>query len=675
MGEQAPEGLYEKLVQNAGDVIAVLDERGTIAFVNNRVAHYPGFTAIETMGRHYTEFVHPDDFDRFEQEMESVFAGDAVVDFHFRVVMPDGSCTHWLANGTAQELDGKRLVMAICRDVTESMRIKFALIERNKALAALGQIAVALSSCADLAEGLLEALNQITAALGVRVGAIVLKEAGDKVRIGAATVPRLAELSAEAVATRKLISVQAMDTGERIVIPDTSDEGVDPLIRQLAEAVGARAFIAIPLLSKTNTKAALALGADPPGLLSDEQNEFLQLAAGILGPAIENAALHSDLTDRVGRLAMLERLAKTTNSGRDVQTVLESSMREIANLVPYDMGAVVLFRPGVQAEVFPFGKGGTPQDVTALNLSHVQTVLISHLSGPTKVPHESFGHYHNHPGTFHAEGGDAGVVPLVHMGEKVGLLKVWSQEDDQYGEREMEILAAAAEHLAIAVSNAAMYETEQQRSLELAALASEVRHRIKNNLQMVAGLLEMSRNDRDSGIRTVERCLRQVRAISTIHDLLSLDDMSAKMSVKDVLAAVAGNAVQATGRGDEIELSIVGDDCIVGSEAATGIGVMVNELVTNAVEHGFRGMDQGRIEIRVGHSDLWCLVEVTDDGAGLPEDFVLPAKANTASGLGLVSSLAAYGLGGNLEMERGERGVCARVRVKGVRSGIAGIGS
>lgn len=674
MSERPPEGLYERLVENAGDLIVVLDESGRIAFINSRVQFYPGFTTDGTMGRHYTELVYAGDHDRFQELLEQAFSGVPVIDYQFRVPMPDGSLSYWIANAHVVEVDGTRLLMGICRDITESVHLKSKLLDRNKALAALGQISVALSRSNDLDQALSQALDQVLAALGLSVGAIVMMDSEGELRIGATTAPDLEALSADAVAAGKLITVECMQRGERILVPDVHDGGVDPLIQDLCRALGVGAYVAVPLLTKPSIKAALALGLTPTGDLSDEQNEFVQLSASILGPAIENASLHADLTDRVDMLGMLEQLARSINAGRDVATVLGSCMREISHLVPYDIGVIVLFGRGPTAEIYKFADDGSPVETRSMALNEVQAHGVVSVPSPTQVTDlHTLHQYHTDSDTFDMQSGSAGVVPLARMDERFGLLKVWSREPGRYGPREMSILSAAAEHLSIAASNAAMYETEQKRSLQFAALASEVRHRIKNNLQMISGLLEMSRSHTDSGVRAIDRCLRQVRAVSTIHDMLSPSDMSAGIAARDCLLQIATHAVRAAGRADDIEVLVTGDDDVISAETAAAIGVMVNELVSNAVEHGFQSSG-GLIEIRAEGLNGAGYVEVIDNGAGLPDGFVLPEPGRSAHGLGLVSSLAAYGLGGKLEMENGAAGACARIRVKGVGSGIESIG-
>jgi len=377
--------------------------------------------------------------------------------------------------------------------------------------------------------------------------------------------------------------------------------------------------------------------------------------------------LHSDLADRVNRLSMLERLAKAVNAERDVGKVLIACMREVAGLVDYDLAVVVLLKADAEAEIHPFGRNGVPQATSCLRLGADQMHGMGAIDGPVVFPDMgTLGPFHERPGTFDPKTGSGAAVPLMSMGRMFGLLKVWTSAAESYGEREIGILQSAAEHLSIAAYNAVLYETEQRRALEMTAHAREARHRVKNNLQMISGLLNMSLGSAEGGGKAVERCLRQISAIASVHDLLDPDNMSAKIRLQDCLSRIASSAIQATGRADAIELVLTGDDCLIAADAATAVGVIVNELVSNAVKHGFKDVAKGRLEVRVRHGETECSVEVIDDGVGLPRVFELPDVSNRASGLGLVAALAKHGLGGVLEIERAGRGTCARITVKGV---------
>lgn len=500
MSGRESEEFYKQLVENASDIIAMVDNRGVLTFVNKRVEGYEGMTVQDLLGRHFSDLVHPDDLQQCAEAVAKALSGVPSPEFHFRLKLPDGSYRHLVANGSLQHIGGQEVLLAVCRDGTETFELNEKLIARNNILSALTEIAVAMSTPAALDDGLRVALDRILSALGLRSGAIVIKEAQGRLRIRSTYQASLGDLSEDAAAAARLLSDTCIERGELVAIPNTRDETVDPRMGALSDELGVEAAVSMPLRCGAAARAALTLGLAEPGGLSAEQMEFLNLAAGILGPAIENAGLH---------------------------------------------------------------------------------------------------------------------------------------------------------------------EAEQRKSLELAVLAKEARHRIKNNLQMITGLLRMSLKDPDVGGRAVQRCLRQVDALLTVHELLSQDSLSEKIRLEECLAGIAASAIQVTGRGDTVELAVTGDGCLVTADCATAVGVIVNELVNNAVEHGFCGVETGRIEVRVSHGGKMCSIEEIDDGIGLPPDFAMSKAAESARGLGLASSLATYGLGGKLEIERTERGTRARISMKG----------
>lgn len=667
VSDQETANLYEHLVENASDVIGVLDERGVVTFVNSRMGCYLGVKVEDVLGHYFAEFVHPDDVAASREVIERALAGTVLTDFGFRLKTPDGGYMRMRVNSGLTYFGGRKALVAVMRDVTESYELNEKLVARNKVLAVLNEIALILSGPLSLDQALDSVLGTILSSLGLERGAILMRDSEGRLQTAASTDPRFAELNATAAAEGKLIAEMCMERGEPIIVPDAQDESLASHIRELARELGVRAGIAIPLPCGNVVKACLQLALPPPADMTLDQMEFVNLAARILGPAIENAALHGDLADQVNRLAMLERLARSINAGRDVHTVVNSCMREIADLIAYDLGVVVLLSDDGEAEVFPFSTGGAAQPTSRMELGLEQMRHVMSVDTPVAFEHMLPGApFHTRPGVFEPEGGSGAAVPLLCMGRVFGLLKFWSKQCGCYGEREMGILESAAEHLSIAAHNARLYEAERRKSLELTAFAKEAQHRIRNNLQMISGLLSMSLYDAEAGRRAVERCLRQVTAISTVHDLLSPDDISARICLNECLAKIGSNALQGTGRGDGLELVVSGDACLVTADVATAVGVIVNELVSNAVEHGFRRRAEGRVEICVRREENHCEVQVTDDGSGLPPDFVMPVAPSSASGLGLMASLAVYGLGGTLEIERLERGTCARISMKGV---------
>jgi two-component sensor histidine kinase len=107
-----------------------------------------------------------------------------------------------------------------------------------------------------------------------------------------------------------------------------------------------------------------------------------------------------------------------------------------------------------------------------------------------------------------------------------------------------------------------------------------------------------------------------------------------------------------------IRFELHGTSIYLSSQQATACALVVNELLQNAVEHGYRDRDSGLVSVQLTDDGEWVTIVVGDDGAGLPEDFDL--KEDGGLGLRIVRSLVQGDLKGRFEI-RGEQGVKAIV--------------
>jgi two-component sensor histidine kinase len=144
-------------------------------------------------------------------------------------------------------------------------------------------------------------------------------------------------------------------------------------------------------------------------------------------------------------------------------------------------------------------------------------------------------------------------------------------------------------------------------------------HRIKNNLQTVAMLMQLqipNAEHLDTGY-VLESNIHRIRSIAAVHEVLSNKGFRL-VDVKDVLERVTQMTVETMTLPDqEITIDIFGEPLLLSSRAATSLTLVVNELVQNALEHAFEDRRQGRVEISLGHSPDEVVVIVRDDGRGL----------------------------------------------------------
>lgn len=164
-------------------------------------------------------------------------------------------------------------------------------------------------------------------------------------------------------------------------------------------------------------------------------------------------------------------------------------------------------------------------------------------------------------------------------------------------------------------------------------LLREIEHRTKNNFAMVSGLIDIQR--RRSQSEDVKAALTGVMArmenFSRAHSHLRLAPGDASVvNMKIYIGELSEALAQALTLQGAVTLSALSDDAAMDRDRAVTIGLLINELVTNAAKHAFIGRDRGTIEIEFRRiADGWRLV-VADNGIGID-----PEKAERAKdGLG-----------------------------------------
>jgi PAS domain S-box-containing protein len=168
-------------------------------------------------------------------------------------------------------------------------------------------------------------------------------------------------------------------------------------------------------------------------------------------------------------------------------------------------------------------------------------------------------------------------------------------------------------------------------------LLHEVDHRVKNNLMMIGSLLRLQlRQIGDLRIRDkLEVMLERVDALSSIHRRLHQGSDVTRFDVGAFAAQLAADIVAASGR-DDIEVRSRVRQLEVASKHASALGLMINEIITNAVRHAFCDGRSGAIEVATEANGDFGSISIADDGKGLPT----PPPAPDGLGRVLVDRLA-----------------------------------
>lgn len=189
------------------------------------------------------------------------------------------------------------------------------------------------------------------------------------------------------------------------------------------------------------------------------------------------------------------------------------------------------------------------------------------------------------------------------------------------------------------------------------ALLHEVSHRVSNSLQLIGSLISIqAARISDPGAReALQQARERVQAVMLVHRRLYTSEEVGAISIDKYLEAMAEElqaSVSATDLGHRIE--VAADPLRVAPDKAVSVGVIVNELVTNALKYAFPPGAAGLIRITlVKGTDSTALLTVEDDGVGYPAEAATPK----GTGLGtLIIGAMAKTLQGTVERTPSETG-------------------
>jgi PAS domain S-box-containing protein len=164
---------------------------------------------------------------------------------------------------------------------------------------------------------------------------------------------------------------------------------------------------------------------------------------------------------------------------------------------------------------------------------------------------------------------------------------------------------------------------------EKQVLLLEIHHRVKNNLAMISGMLQLQAMESDDpvlGEKLTDSQMR-VQSIASVHELLYQSESFSHLDMKKYLKNLTKMIVEANKLGKDILLVEDISTVKLNINQAIPCSLITNELITNAYKHAFKGRKDGKVTIKlteVNEGDVQLIVE--DNGSGLPEDidFVQP---------------------------------------------------
>lgn len=244
-------------------------------------------------------------------------------------------------------------------------------------------------------------------------------------------------------------------------------------------------------------------------------------------------------------------------------------------------------------------------------------------------------------------------APIILGKIVAGFLNVNGNNVNQFSEDDAKWLEAFAHHAATAISNANLFERIKGSLDEKEILLKEIHHRVKNNLQIINSLLSLqSAKFEDSQVGSIFLDTQnRVRSMALIHDKLYQSNNLSQINFAEYIEDLVEYILHAYQVDEEsIQININAEEIYLYIDAAIPCGMILSELISNALKHGFPGKRRGEVLIELSSGDQNRItISVSDNGIGMPSDIDLDNLESL--GLQLVITLVKQ-LHGEIELNR-----------------------
>ncbi len=453
------------------------------------------------------------------------------------------------------------------------------------------------------------------------------------------------------------ITGKAAETGKPIAVRDAVN---DPRFKYIpgTEEQKFKSLAAMPLISQGNIIGAMNVQTTTFHHWTLPEIDLLSLIAELAAGALERAELLDNLQRQVNELSTLAQVSKTITQPLYLDEMLAVICEMTAQIMSAKGTALLLFDEendelalratyGLQREHAAISPIDVETSLTGRAIMRGEPVIVRDLQQEPS--------YKNRALARREELRSFLSVPVSVRGKVIGAFNCYMGSLHTFTPQEIELFSTLANQTALALENANLAMSSM--------LVREMHHRIKNNLQTIAMLLRLQLREADhiSAREVLHQTINRILSIAAVHEQLSQEGFRL-IGVRGLIQQAAHVARQNMLHPEkEIQVQIEGVDLRLPSQPATTVAIAVNELIQNALEHGFDRQQCGTVSVLLNEDDTHYEIRVQDDGAGLPPRF----KKTDSLGLQIVENMIVQDLRGEFKIanRRGKRGTVAILRI------------
>ena len=363
------------------------------------------------------------------------------------------------------------------------------------------------------------------------------------------------------------------------------------------------------------------------------------------------------------RLTAINFIADAVNRTLDLKEIADNAVHAILAVMYLDAGGIYIWQAR-EGELRLFAHRGASQPFARL-ISRIRkgddATVDAVLNGTAKV----IANLDAAPRLFRVDVARAGfrsavLYPIRAQGVVVGMLALGSYKVRKFGGADIELMEVIANQLGHALVRAQLQMDLQHKNQLLELLIEEAHHRIKNNLQMVSGLLQLqAESSRDSRVAgDLQHAITRIQAIAQVHHLLS-QDMAEKVDTHALITTIVQTVLaSASGPHGSPQVALELEHLCLEADQAVALALIVNELVANSILHGQPPAGQAlRIQIRWKKIATDAQLRLSDNGGGFStgQDW----QDCAGQGMKIVAQLAQVNLRGRLQISTRDQGVRA----------------
>ncbi len=337
--------------------------------------------------------------------------------------------------------------------------------------------------------------------------------------------------------------------------------------------------------------------------------------------------IETQLQQKSAQLAAVREISRAIAEAQDLDETLDLITRRTTEVMHVDSCSIYLYndigdkmilaastglkQEGIGELYLPYGAG-----LTGWAAEHREAVTVTNAFRDPR--------FYRVLGSGESKFPSLMAMPLINRDKVIGAVNVQTRALHPFTEDEVELFGFITELAAAALDKAQLVHS---------ATVQEMHHRVKNNLQTIAMLLRLQVGQEKtlSPEDILRETINRVLSIATVHEILSeagVDKVGLLNLIKRLSLTISTNMVNPAA---DIQILVEGENIELPSQTATSLALVTNELIQNALEHGIVNREAGQINVNLTHKLGKLILQVADDGKGLPPEF----NPMTDLGLGL----------------------------------------